>query len=221
MGPAPSPRKTVIKNIGGITKESDIPEHLNNHFCSVGENIQSNIQGNAELSDFEILANPPIFDLNPVKLSDISTVIDDLKSSQSCSIDGITANLLKIANVELLPVLQYLFNLSISTKHFPDCWKIATVTPPFKSSNTEDCNNCCPISVLPTIGKVLKWLISNQCKKYMNDNALFTLSQAGFREGHSMGACLVDFLNEIYEEVDNGGTCGVCSSWTWPKHLIQ
>ncbi len=70
-------------------------------------------------------------------------------------------------------------------------------------------NNYQPISVLPTLGKVLKRLIYNQCIDYIIGNNLLTVSQAGFREGHSTGACLANFLNEIYEEVDNGGTCGV------------
>ena len=30
-----------------------------------------------------------------------------------------------------------------------------------------------------------------------------------FRDRHSAGACLADFLNEIYEEIDKGGSCGV------------
>ncbi len=84
--------------------------------------------------------------------------------------------------------------------------------PSFKGGNAEQCDNYHPISVLPTLGKVLEHLVYNQCIKYCNDNSILSVSQAGFREGHSTGACLADFLNEIYEEIDRrggGGTCGV------------
>ena len=115
--------------------------------------------------------------------------------------------MLNAAKIELCPVLEYLFNLSICSKTFPDCWKTATVTPLLKGGNAETCDNYRPISVLPMLGKVLERLVYNQCSKYLSSNSLLTVSQAGFREGHSTGACGADFLNEIYEEIDSGGTC--------------
>ncbi len=94
-------------------------------------------------------------------------------------------------------------------KCFPNSWKLASVTPLFKSGDTDSCDNYRPISVLPTLGKCLERLIYNQCIAYMNTNHLLTDCQAGFRERHSTGACLADFLDEIYEEIDGGGSCGV------------
>ena len=48
-----------------------------------------------------------------------------------------------------------LFNLSISTSTFPDDWKVAKVFALFKSAERNDPNNFRPISVLPTIARVL------------------------------------------------------------------
>ena len=33
--------------------------------------------------------------------------------------------------------------------------------------------------------------------------------QSGFRKGYSTGTCLVDFLHQIYSEVNEGGVCGL------------
>ena len=192
-----------------FVKKEDIANLLNDHFCTVGEYVQANITGNVSLADFPPTPHPPVFDLQPVGINDICEVINHMKSSQSCSLDGITSNLLKAAKTELSPVLEYLFNLSITRKCFPTSWKLAYVTPLFKSGDTDSCDNYCPISVLPMLGKCLEHLIYNQCIAYMNTNNLLTDCQAGFRERHSTGACLSDFLNEIYEEMDEGGSCGV------------
>ncbi len=201
--------KKNIQRLNGLSKKEDIANLLNDHFCTVGEKVQGGISGNSTLEDFPPPPHPPIFDLRPVCIDDVCEVINGMKSSQSCSIDGITSNIVKAAKTELCPVLTYLFNLSIVKKCFPDCWKLASVTPLFKSGDTNSCDNYRPISVLPTLGKCLERIVYNQCIKYMNVNNLLTDCQAGFRERHSTGACLADFLNEIYEEVDGGGSCGV------------
>ena len=78
---------------------------LFSYFCSVGERVQANITGNATLEDFPPTPYPPIFDLQPVTVQNICEVINDMKSAQSCSVDGITSNLLKAAKTELSPIL--------------------------------------------------------------------------------------------------------------------
>ena len=144
-----------------------------------------------------------------VSVEEIIEAINKLKSSQSCGTDAITSNMLKIIKLEIAPILHHLINMSINSKTFPECWKFATVTPLFKGGNAEVCDNYHPISVLPTLGKVLERLVYNQCVAYLNANSILSVSQAGFREGHSTGACLADFLSEIYEEIDNGGNGAV------------
>ena len=134
-------KSTTIKSINGNTGEGLISEILNEHFCNVGSNVQSRITGNATLDEFPFAAKPPIFDLNPVSLEDIIEAINRLKSSQSCGIDGITSNILESAKLEISPILYYLFNRSINSKTFPECWKLATVTPLFKGGIADNCDN--------------------------------------------------------------------------------
>ena len=132
---------TSIKSINGITGDGPIAEVLNEHFCDVGMNVQSRITGNATLDEFPYPAKLPIFELQPVKIEEIVKSINRLKSSQSCGIDGITSNKLKSVRLEIIPILQYIFNRSINSKTFPECWKLATVTRLFKGGNSEHCDN--------------------------------------------------------------------------------
>ncbi len=150
---------------------------------------------------------------------DIESAIDRLKSTQSSSVDGITASITKIAKPAISEILVFIFNLGIKEKTYPDIWKQAAVMPLFKSGDASVCGNYGLISVLPNLGKLLERVIHNQCLSYLTQYDLLSDAQSGFREGHSTGTCLIDFLNEIYEEVDAGVLVG-CSSWTWLKHLI-
>ncbi len=125
------------------------------------------------------------------------------------AVDSVTANLVKCAKTEFLYPLTFIFNLSIDCRTFPFAWKIATVAPLFKSGDSSDADNYRPISVLPTFGKLLEWVIYNQCTTYLSENNLLTDAQSGFREGHSTATCLTSFLNDIIVEADAGGGCGV------------
>ena len=104
---------------------------------------------------------------------------------------------------------MYIFNESIRTKTFPTLWKAGKITPLFKSGNSDNEDNYHPITILPTLGKVLERIIHDQLYSNLTDYELLTKRQSGFRKGYSTGTCLIDFLNEIYEEVDQGGACGV------------
>ena len=107
------------------------------------------------------------------------------------------------------PVLVHLYNLSITTKCFPDSWKITKVRPLYKGGNAADCNNYRPISIIPTLGKILERIIHKQCSNYLEMNNVLSAAQSGFRKGRSTGTCLVEFLDNIYREIDRGRACGV------------
>ena len=82
--------------------------------------VQSNITTNATLDDFSFQCAPPVFEFHEVAQADISNAIDRLKSTQSSSVDGITANKLKSCKAEIIDPLMMIFNRSIAERTFPD-----------------------------------------------------------------------------------------------------
>ena len=212
--PGAKPKNSKINNINGLTDCENIANFLNEHFSDTGKRVQSNINSNSTLNDFPYTCSSPIFELGEFSMADVSLAIDKLKSTQSCGLDGITANLVKAAKTELLTPLTYIFNQSVRQRCFPECWKVATVTPLFKASDSSDTNYYRPISVLPTFGKLLERVIYNQCSNYLSANNLLSEAQSGFREGHSTATCLTSFLNEMIEVADGTGVAVGSSSWT-------
>ena len=54
-----------------------------------------------------------------------------------------------------------------------------------KLDQKEDVNNYRPISILPTVSKIMEKLIYLKFMKYLNDNKLLHEKQSGFKAGHS------------------------------------
>ena len=61
--------------------------------------------------------------------------------------------------------LSDIFNISFSVGIFPSVLKTAKVIPVHRKDSKLDCNNYCPISLLPNIEKILEKLVYNQGRK--------------------------------------------------------
>ena len=139
--------------------------------------------------------------------------------------DGITSQLLKLACPYIVPVILHICNISISKKCFPDLWKTATITALHKKGDHSDPTNFRPISILPSVSKILEKIIHTQLYKYLTDNNTSSTQQSGFRKGHSTGTCLVNFPDKIYQSIDEGVPCGVlfvdlCKAFHTVDHSI-
>ncbi len=203
-------KNTPIHCINGETDPAVISNMLNQHFCEAGERVQSTTrQADVNIHDFYQTARPPVFDLKPIRAADLMKAINRMSTSHSSGMDGITSSMVKCCKNEILPVLEYLFNKSLSEHTFPTTWKCAKITAIHKKDDTTDPNNYRPISLLPSIAKVFERVVHTQCYNYMEENSLFNERQSGFRRGRSTGTCLQDFLHFLYTQIDSGRTCGV------------
>ena len=81
-------------------------------------------------------------------------------------------------------------------------WKIAKVTPLFKSGDRNEPNNYRPTSVLPTIARLFERLIFKQIYSYFSENKLIY-------SHHSTTTALLDLLNQWCFNIDRGMVNGV------------
>ena len=105
-------------------------------------------------------------------------VVQRLVNGKATGIHNIPNKVLKDSTHLIAPVLMDIFNLSISTKIFPDDLK---VVPVYKSGERENLNNYRPIAVLPTIARVFEKLLYRQLYSYLMNNQLLDDRQFGFR----------------------------------------
>ena len=144
-----------------ITNPEDIADFMNKHFAAIGPNLASKIQVNEDnITPTEFLTKTDSsFNLKRVEASSVLKLLNGAKFSKATGIDKISNRILKMAALVIYKNLTDLVNLSITSGVFPSHWKIAEVSPLFKSGDLRNANNYRPISVLPTIARVFERLI--------------------------------------------------------------
>ena len=105
-------------------------------------------------------------------------------------------------------ILTRLFNRSLEASTFPSIWKCSKVTALFKGGDRTDCNNYRPITVLPTISKILERAVHQQMYEFLSANELLTPNQFGFRPKLSTATALAHFTDNILQSLDRGGFTG-------------
>ena len=196
-----------------ITDPINITNAFNKHFVEMGDRLskdkpQSNVTPESYLSDFQNPINQ-FTCFREITETEILGLLQGLVASKASGIDGISAKILKIAAPAIAPSIVLIFNQSISTGIFPSDWKIARVTPIYKTGAKHDMENYRPISVISIVAKIMEKLIHNQLYDYLIASNLLTNSQHGFRPCHSTTTALLDITNRWYQNMDVGQLNGV------------
>ena len=89
----------------------------------------------------------------------------------------------------------------------PDELKVAKVTPMNKKNSRLEVGNYKPISVLPSVSKILEKCVYNQLQKYLVYNKILFKYKSGFRPHYSTDTCLVYLTNLIKAEMSKRQLC--------------
>ena len=101
-----------------------------------------------------------------------------------------------------------MFNRSLEGGIYPTLWKHGRVVALFKSGDRTDCNNYRPITILPTISKILERAVHQQLYNYLEEQNILTSKQFGFRPRLSTVTALMHFTDTILQNLDNGSMTG-------------
>ena len=99
---------------------------------------------------------------------EILKIVKALKTKNSSGYDGISTKLLKQIIPNIVSPLEYIFNLSLSTGCCPDLLKIAKVIPIYKKEDPSQVNNYRPISLLPSISKILEKIVYKRLDSFLS-----------------------------------------------------
>ena len=112
------------------------------------------------------------------------------------------------ANILAKPI-SVLCNLSISQGVFPNACKVAKIKPIFKKGTKTDPSNYRPISLLPSISKIIESVIHDQTNAILSDEDILYNYQSGFRGNHSTNLCLSFLTDKVLKGFDEGSLTGM------------
>ena len=127
---------------------------------------------------------------------------------KSTGLDDIGPRILKLSYDIISPSITFLINKSLSLGIFPNVWKTANIIPIHKTGPKEDVNNYRPISILPTVSKIMEKWIHLKFMNYLNDNRLLHEKQSGFRAGHSTESALILLIDSWLKAINEGKLVG-------------
>lgn len=109
----------------------------------------------------------------------------------------------------LLYPITHLVNLSFRHSIVPSAWKVAMVSPIFKSGERSEMANYRPISILPVVSKVAEKWVAKLMIEHLNTgcNPLHPM-QFGFRAHHSTETANCLFLEKIKFYLDKSSYVG-------------
>ena len=128
--------------------------------------------------------------------------LKQLKRKISEGIDEIPNRIRKDCAQELAPRIAHIINLSLKSTQIPRELKTAKVIPIYKEGEKSIFTNYRPISVLPTISKILKRCVYSQLVHHLESINMLSTQQFGFRKRRSTETAALPFTDEIHKVMD-------------------
>ncbi|KAF8789772.1 putative RNA-directed DNA polymerase like protein [Argiope bruennichi] len=123
----------------------------------------------------------------PFSPQEVARTINGLPKGKAPGLDGIDNIVIQQINQKFPQLFTDFFNKCLTLKKFPDSLKIGNIIlfrKPGKPIN--EATSYRPISLLPTIGKVLEKLLTQRLTYHLEKNNHICNRQYGFREGKSI-----------------------------------
>ena len=195
-----------------VYNTQDVTESFNKFFCEIGENLANNFSSTQNNEFKKYLGTPAIQSmyLSSIKDYEIIEAIKNLKNSYSAGHDEFSSIFIKLSLPILVPALEKLFNLALSTGIYPDKLKIAKVIPVYKKGSPTSINNYRPISILSTINKIFEKILYSRLISYIDKFQILYKYQYGFRKKYSTEQSLIEFVDQVRLSLDKQEmTCGI------------
>lgn len=208
----------VLKDERGQVKNnpSEVANTLNNFFCSVADDLRDKIMFDraninhvfdSYKSNFTSTTNRESIFLYPTSEEEIFLIIKSLSNNKAPGYDNITPTVIKSISTSIVHVLVYIFNLSLSSGEFPEKLKKAIITPLFKKNDKYNPSNYRPIALLSIFSKILEKIVKVRLVNFLNKHNFFSKKQFGFQSKLNTSSALMDFVSQIYTNVNNGKIC--------------
>jgi hypothetical protein len=200
------------KLLNVTTAPIDSVNLVNEYFGNIGKKLAEDISQNVTTDSSRYNYNernkhPNSFVLLDTDPAEVNEVIISLKSNSAPGWDNVPSCFIKLAKNALIPIICHLANLCFRQGIFPSALKKSIITPVHKGGNEEILGNYRPISVLPSISKILEKLLNKRLINYLEKYKILSNAQYGFRQGKTTDDAILNLTSFIVNNVDSGRKC--------------
>ncbi len=189
---------TFIVDGAETENEDGIARGFNQYFSSVVDTLLNDLPStNRHFTEYLPSLDIPKMKFETIEPIELVAHANELHSKSSFGHDGCSNKILKAIIVTIAEPLSVLFNDCIANNYFPDFYKIAKVKPLLKSGDSKSFSNYRPISLLPTLSKLLEKVVLKQSESHLNKYDLTYPHQYGFRKGHQTSYSVLRLSNLI------------------------
>ena len=121
----------------------------------------------------------------------MANAIRKLTNGKAAGPDKVSTTIIKDVGDLVSKPLTMIFNSSLMGGVLPDIWKIARVTPIFKSGARKDVNNYRPISVISVFSRILERIVHDQLFDFLAAKKLITRNKSAFQKLYSTMTSLI------------------------------
>ena len=145
------------------------------------------------------------FKFRPISTNEVFKMILNLDCKKKTS-GPIPNKILKQSVHIISPILRNIINKTFDSGLFPDKLKLAEITPVPKYCNSKNVGDFRPISILPSVSKLIEKAMADQLEKYFE--AIFSNLLCGFRKRYSTQHALLQLLRSWQKSLDDGNIVG-------------
>ena len=191
-----------------MTKLVDIANYFNNYFNSKVNKLRNVMEPTDNRQSYDVIKEKIMrdkscqFEFTKVTVDYVKKLLTGCKDKPP-GVDNVDGKLLKIVAHLIATPICHVFNLSLVKCIYPKDWKIAKITPLSKNVSAPFSGpNCRPISLLPTLSKLMERIVYEQIQCYFSVNDLNTDFQHAYKKGHSTETALMQMTDnkEIKEK---------------------
>lgn len=185
--------------------EKQTVEKFNDFFSKIGESTFKTVTDLSESPQIEInnQDNEQGWHPKTIVFGDVTKIISKMKNTNSTGHDDISIRYIKESLMATINHITHIINTSITTSVFPSAWKHAIITAIHKSGDVEEPTNFRPISLLPTIAKILEKVVQTQLVQHLEENKSLITNQFAYRLKSSTEHALQNITEPVYNAMDN------------------
>lgn len=145
-----------------------------------------------------------------VRPKELQRIIQSLKPKKAPGLDKVGNIVLKRLPRKGIVVLTKIVNACLALSYFPSSWKHAIVRGiPKAGKDVTLPSNYRPISLLPTMSKILERVILSRIESHLESRTVIPRQQFGFKRGHSTNHQLVRLTQSIQQSFARGQSVGM------------